>query len=348
MIAALHKTHIRPSGLFLGEHILKTIVSACCALALLGAVPLAQSQTSAQKSSQKWPERPVRIIIGFSPGSSTDFTARTIGPRLSELWGQPVIYENRSGAGGSLANATVAKATPDGYTLSMISSSFAVNYVLAAQAPYDPIKEFVAVTQVGYPTSVLATSPSLGIKTVKELIAMAHARPGKFFFGTTGAGSGTHMTTTRFNMAAGIKPQHVAFKGQPELLIEIVTGRVHFGIPGLGPSLPMIKDNRLVPLAVVTPKRAPQLPDVPAMIEVLPTFERDATHGLMAPAGTPRPIREKIAQDVARVLEIPEVKKQFEQISFFPAPMPPDEYQKLIVGLLANFERVAREAGLKK
>ena len=323
---------------------MRTIVSVWCLVWVSASALFAPSQASAQN----WPERPVRILIGFSPGSSTDFTARTIGPRLSELWKQPVIYENRSGAGGSLANAMVAKATPDGYTLSMISSSFAVNAVLAAQAPYDPIKEFVAVTQIGYPTSVLATSPSLAIKSVKELIAMAHARPGKFFFGTTGAGSGTHMTTTRFNMAAGIKPTHVAFKGQPELLIEIVTGRVHFGIPGLGPSLPLIKDNKLLPLAVVTPKRAPQLPDVPAVIEILPNFERDATHGLMAPAGTPKAVLEKISRDVARVLDMPEVRKQFEVINFFPAHVPPDEYQKVIHGLLVNFERVAREAGLKK
>ena len=322
---------------------MRTFVCVCSAW-LVGFSSVAQSQGSAQK----WPERPVRIVIGFSAGSSTDFTARVVGPRLSELWKQPVVFENRSGAGGSLANAMVAKSTPDGYTLSMISSSFAVNAVLSAPAPYDPIKEFVAVTQIGYPTSVLSTSPSLGIRTIKELIEMAHARPGKFFFGTTGAGSGTHMTTTRFNMAAGIKPTHVAFKGQPELLIEIVTGRVHFGIPGLGPSLPLIKDGKLLPLAVVTPKRAPQLPDVPTVNEVLPKFERDATHGLMAPAGTPRPILEKISRDVARVLEMPEVKKQFEGINFFPAHVPPDEYQKLIRQLLVNFERVAREAGLKK
>ena len=323
---------------------MRTFVSIWCSAWLIGAF----SSAHAQVSAKSWPERPVRIVIGFSAGSSTDFTARVIGPKLSELWKQPVVYENRSGAGGSLANAMVAKATPDGYTLSMISSSFAVNAVLAVKAPYDPIKEFVAVTQIGYPTSVIATSPSLGIKSIKELIAMANANQGKFFFGTTGAGSGTHMTTTRFNMAAGIKPQHVAFKGQPELLIEIITGRVHFGNPGLGPSLPLIREGKLVPLAVVTPKRAPQLPDVPAVIEVLPTFERDATHGLMAPAGTPRAVREKISRDVARVLEMPEVQKQFEQINFFPAHIPPDEYQKLIEGLLVNFERVAREAGLKK
>lgn len=323
---------------------MRTRVAVWCSVWIAGAAPLAQGQVS----DKKWPERPVRIVIGFTAGSSTDFTARTIGPRLAELWGQPVVYENRSGAGGSIANAMVARATPDGHTLSMISSSFVVNAVLAFKAPYDPVKEFVAVTQIGYPTSVLAAAPSLGIKTVKELIALAQARPGKFFFGSTGAGSGTHMTTTRFNMAAGIKPQHVAFKGQPELLIEIVTGRVQYGIPGLGPALPMIREGRLVPLAVVTPQRAPQLPDVPTVLETLPNFERDATHGLMAPAGTPKPVIEKIARDVARVLDMPEVRKQFEVINFVPAPIPPDEYQKVILGMLSTFERVAREAGIKQ
>lgn len=302
----------------------------------------------AQAPAQDWPTRPVRIVIGFSAGSSTDFTARTVGPKLAELWNQPVVYENRSGAGGGLANAMVAKATPDGYTLSMVSSAFVANTVLNVKAPYDPVKEFVAVAQVGYPTSVIVVSSSLGFKSLKDLIAAANASPGKFFFGTTGAGSGTHMATTRFNMAAGIKPQHVAFKGQPELLIEIVTGRVHFGIPGLGPAMSMIKEGKLVPLAVVTPKRAPQLPDVPAVLEILPNFERDATHGLVAPAGTPRSVLAKISRDLARVLEMPDVRKQFEAIGFVPAHIPPDEYQKVILRILAIYERVGREAGLRK
>ncbi len=312
---------------------------------LVGAAFFLQSQANAQD----WPTRPVRILIGFSPGSSTDFTARTIGPKLSELWKQPVVFENRSGAGGALANAMVAKATPDGHTLSMISASFVANTVLTAKSPYDPVKDFVAVAQVGYSTSVIVTSVSPGIRSLKDLIAAANASPpGKFFFGSTGAGSGTHMTTVRFNMAAGIKPQHVAYKGQSELIIEIVTGRVHYGIPGLGAALGMIKDRKLVPLAVVTPKRASQLPDVPTVLEILPNFERDATHGLMAPAGTPRRVLDKISRDLARVLEMPDVQKQFAAISFVPAHIGPEEYQKLIVRLLAGFQRVAREAGLRK
>lgn len=317
-----------------------------CSLGIAAAAFLAQAQ--AQALAQEFPTRPVRIVVGFSAGSSTDFTARTIGAKLADLWKQPVVYENRSGAGGAIGYAMVAKATPDGYTLALISSALVAGSVLSAKAPYDPLKDFAAVVQVGAPTSVVAVSASLGIKTLKELIAAAHAGGNKFFYGTTGAGSGTHMGTVRLNMAAGIKPQHVAFKGQPELLVEIVTGRVHYGIPGLGAAMGMIKEGKLLPLAVVTPARSPQLPDVPTVLEILPNFERDATHGLVAPAGTPKAVLEKISRDVARVVEMPDVRKTFEAISFMPAHVPPDEYQKVIARLVANYERVAREAGLKK
>lgn len=323
---------------------MRAITGWFCSTWLAGAACFAQAQVAAPD----WPTRPVRILIGFSPGSATDFTARTIGPRLAEIWKQSVVYENRSGAGGALANALVAKATPDGHTLSMISSSFVANTVLTAKSPYDPIKDFVAVAQIGYPTSVVSTSASLNIKTLKDLIAAAQAGGNKFFFGTTGAGSGVHMTTVRFNMAAGIKPTHVAFKGQPELVIEVVTGRVHYGIPALGSVMPMIKEGKLVPLAVVTPQRAPQLPDVPTVLEILPHFERESTHGLMAPAGTPKPVLEKISRDLARVLDMPDVRKTFDTINFVPAHISPDEYQKVIARLLVSYERVAREAGLKK
>ncbi|MBM3344381.1 MAG: tripartite tricarboxylate transporter substrate binding protein [Betaproteobacteria bacterium] len=318
---------------------MKTIATWWCAVGLVAAAPLAYAQ--------EWPTRPVRIVVGFSPGSATDFTARTIGPKLSEIWKHPVVYENRSGAGGSLAFAMVAKATPDGHTLALISSSLVATTIISS-ASYDAIKDFTHVAQVGYSTSVVTTSASLNIRSLKELIAAAQAGGGKFLYGTTGAGSGTHMANVRFNMSANIKPQHVAFKGQGELLVEIVTGRVHFGIPGLGPAMGMIKEGKLVPLAVVTPNRSPQLPDVPTVNEILPHFERDATHGLVAPAGIPRAVAEKISRDLARVLELSDVRKTFDAISFTPAHIPPDEYHKMIVRLQANYERVAREAGLKR
>jgi len=307
-------------------------------------VTAAQGVAQAQ---QKYPTRPVRIVVGFSAGSATDITARMLAPRLGEKWGQPVIVENRPGAGGTLAAAMVAKATPDGHTLLLISAAFAIGAVLHANLPYDPLKDFVGVAQIGASTGALTVAPSLGVKSVKELIALAQERPGKIFYGSAGAGSGIHMTAERFKMVAGIKTVHVGFKGQPEMLIEIMSGRIHYGFPGLGPALGMIRDGRLVVLAVVTQKRSPLLPDVPTLVEVLPGFERDATHGLLAPAGTPLRILNQVSKDVAGVLDLPDVKQQMLAISFEPAPSTPEEFNQIIRSMIGTFAKVVVAAGLR-
>ena len=302
------------------------------------------AQTS---SANNWPSRPVRMVVGFSAGSATDQSARLLAPRLSELWGQPVVIENRSGAGSSIASSMAAQATPDGYTLLVISASFAINAVLRSNVGYDPLRDFSGVSQIGYSTGALVISPTFGIKSVKELIAAANERPGKILYGSAGAGSGIHMSTERFRMAAGIKMTHVAFKGQPEMLIENLAGRVHLGMPGLGTSIGMIRDGRLLALAVVTPKRSPLLPDVPTVLETLPSFRRDASHAILAPAKTPRAIVNKVSRDIARVLDMPDVKKQMEAIDFIPAATSPEEFDKILRGMLVTFEEVARAAGLK-
>jgi tripartite-type tricarboxylate transporter receptor subunit TctC len=321
-------------------------------VAALHFAPTAAAQTPSKASGQgaaaaSWPTRPVRMIVGFSPGSASDITARIVAPKLAELWGQPLVIENRSGAGGSIAFAMAAQASPDGYTLLMITSSFAINAVLRPNVGYDPLRDFASVIQIGYPTGVLAVSPALGVKSVKALIALALERPGKILFGSSGAGSGVHMSAERFRMVAGIKTTHVAFKGQPEMLIEILAGRVHYGLPSLGPSLAMIRDGRLLALAVLTPKRSPLLPDIPAMTEILPAFRRDVANALMVPAKTPRAIVNRINKDVVRVLEMPDVKKQMEAIDFVPAPTTPEEFDQVLRGMLVTFEEVARAAGLK-
>jgi tripartite-type tricarboxylate transporter receptor subunit TctC len=327
----------------------------CLLLLLAAAAPVAGAQPNAQSAAQPaskgaephWPTRPVRLVLGFSAGSSLDITARLLGPKLADIWGQPVVIENRTGAGGSIASSMAVHATPDGYTLLMITSAFAINAVLRPAVGYDPLRDFTSVAQIGYPTGVLAVSPVLGAKSVKALIALAHERPGKILFGSSGAGSGIHLTAERFRMAAGIKVTHVAFKGQPEMLIEILAGRVHYGFPSLGPALGMIRDGRILALAVLTPKRSPLLPDVPAISEVFPTFRRDVTHALVAPAKTPQAIVNKVSKDVARVLDMPDVKKQMEAIDFIPAPTSPEAFDQVLRGMLVTFEEVARAAWLK-
>jgi len=269
-----------------------------------------------------------------------------IGPRLSEMWGQPVVVENRSGAGGTLAAAAVAKATPDGHTLLLISTSFAITAVLQSKLPYDPLKDFTGVAQVGTTTGMLTVPAALGVKSVKELIALAKARPGQLFFGSAGPGSGIHMTAERFKMLAGIDTVHVPFRGQPEMLVDILAGRVHYGFPSLGTALTFVREGRLLALAVVTAKRSPLLPDVPTMAEVLPGFERDAAHALMAPAGTPRYIVNKVSADVARVLDLPQVRQQMQAMSFDSAPSTPEEFDRILRNQLEIFAKVARAAGL--
>ena len=325
---------------------MRAMQSATFAALIAMGIAVTATQGVAQ-AQQKYPTRPVRIVVGFSAGSATDITARMLAPRLGEKWGQPVIVENRPGAGGTLAAAMVAKATPDGHTLLLISAAFAIGAVLHANLPYDPLKDFVGVAQIGASTGALTVAPSLGVKSVKELIALAQERPGKIFYGSAGAGSGIHMTAERFKMVAGIKTVHVGFKGQPEMLIEIMSGRIHYGFPGLGPALGMIRDGRLVVLAVVTQKRSPLLPDVPTLVEVLPGFERDATHGLLAPAGTPRRILNQISKDVAGVLDLPDVKQQMLAISFEPAPSTPEEFNQIIRSMIGTFAKVVVAAGLR-
>ena len=322
------------------------IVRSVASPAIIVAAFFAAAPDLAQ-AQQNYPSRPVRFVVGFSPGSATDITARMVGPRLAEMWGQPVVIDNRPGAGGAIATTAVSRAAPDGYTLALISASFAIGAVLHRDLPYDPLKDFVGVTQIGTTSGVLAVTPSLPVKSVKDLLALAKERPGKILFGSAGAGSGIHISAERFRMVAGINTVHIGFKGQPEMLLEIIAGRVHYGMPGLGPSMGMIKDGRIRALAVVTKNRSPLLPDVPVLSEVLPGFERDATHGLLAPAGTPRRILNKISKDVATVLELPEIKQMMVAMTFEPGPTTPEEYDRIIRNMIGVFSKVVVAAGLR-
>jgi tripartite-type tricarboxylate transporter receptor subunit TctC len=296
---------------------------------------------------QKYPSKPVRIVSGFSAGSATDITARMLAPKLSDGWGQPVVVENRSGAGGVIAASMVAQAAPDGYTLLLVSSAFAISAAMQPKLPYDPLRDLTGVAQIGFTTSALVVTPLLGVKSAKELIELAHERPGWLLYGSAGVGSGLHMSAERFRLAAGIQAVHVGFRGQPEMLVEIIAGRVHFGVPSLGTVLPFIKDGRLLALAVATPQRSPLLPDVPALAEVLPGFERDASHAILAPARTPRPISNQISREIARVLELNDVKQQMQAMSFVPAPTTPEEQDRILRVQIETFTKVVRLAGLR-
>jgi tripartite-type tricarboxylate transporter receptor subunit TctC len=298
-------------------------------------------------AQQKYPTKSIRIVVPSSAGGTQDTLARLIAPKLGDSLGQPVVVENRSGAGGMIGASIVAKAAADGYTFLLGGPGFAVGAAVHASLPYDPVKDFTGVAQIGYSTTVLVVTPALGVKSVKELIAFAHAQPGKLLYGSSGGGSATFMNAERFRMAAGIKATHVGFKGQPEFLLEIVAGRVHYGVGGLGPTITFIKNNQLVPLAVTTLKRAPLLPDVPTASEVVPGWGRDGSQGVLAPSQTPRAIVHQINREVARILEIPEVRERLMGVDFNIFTSTPEAYTKSLHGDIEVFRKVAREAGLR-
>jgi tripartite-type tricarboxylate transporter receptor subunit TctC len=317
------------------------------ARALAWVIIAALAATAGVAQAQNFPTKPIRLVVPFSPGGGTDTLARIIAQRMSENWAQSVVIENRTGAGGAIGTTIVAKATPDGHTLLVSSPGFVISAALNPKLPYDPLNDFVGITRLGFSTSVLAVNPSLGVKTVKDFIEYAKARPGKIFFSSAGAGSSTHMNGERFRLAAGIKPVHVAFKGSSDAMLEVVAGRVHYVVTGLITVLPYIQDGRLVALGVVTPTRSPMLPDVPTLAETLPGYKRDGSHVMLAPAGTPRKIVHQISNEVRRILDLPEVKERLKNFDYMLAPTTPEELDRVIRADIATFSEVVTLAGLR-
>jgi tripartite-type tricarboxylate transporter receptor subunit TctC len=298
----------------------------------------------AQKQ-QKFPSKPIRLLVSTSPGTPPDTIARMMSEKMSASWGQPVVVDSRLGAGGALAAGMVAKAAPDGHTLLMVSG-FAITAALQGNLPYDPIKDFARVGQLGNMSSGLFVAPALGVKSVKELIALAKAQPGKIVFGSNAAGSGSHLTGARFIRATGIKVISVAFKGSPEATIEVLAGRTHYTMGPLAIALPFIKDGKLLALALIRP--SPLLPDVPTLSETLPDFSRtDLSYGLLAPAGTPRPILHQINQEAARILDLPDIKARLQPMGFVTATSTPEEYDRILREQIEALSGLARDLGLK-
>jgi tripartite-type tricarboxylate transporter receptor subunit TctC len=317
------------------------------AIATLISTGMAGAAPGTLQAQQKFPLKPIRLVVAFTPGGTTDILARMVAPGMGETFGQPLVIENRPGAGGILAATIVAKAPPDGYTLLATSASLPINAVLNDNAQYNPLKDFASVGELGYSTTVLVVTPSLGVKTVKELVTLANSKPVKLLFGSTGAGSATHLSAERFRIAAGFKAQHVGFKGQSEFLIEIIAGRIHFGSSGLIVSLPFIRDGKLVALVVATPQRSPVLPEIPAAPEVLPGWGRDGSQAWLAPAGTPRAIRERISKELARQLAQPETRERLQNMGFNVASTTPEEHEKNLRADIEVFSRIVKEVGLK-
>ncbi len=299
-------------------------------------------------SAQGYPNKPVKVVVPFTPGSATDILARTLGQKLSEQWGQPVIVENRAGAGGTIGAGVVAKSPPDGYTLMVHSSGHAVNASMYPTLPYDTTKDFVEVATLGGQPNVLVVAPASGLRTVADLIAAAKKSPGALNYGSAGIGSGTHVNAEKFKLAAGIDAVHIPYKGTPEAITDTMTGRVTYFFSPISAALPNIREGKLVALGVSTAKRSSALPNVPTIAESgLPGFDYNLWVGLWAPAGTPQDIVDKINADVAKVLAMPDVRERLAALGAEPMVMTPADFRKFMREEIDDAAKVVKAAGIK-
>ena len=297
---------------------------------------------------QGYPNKPVHVVVPFTAGSATDILARTFGQKLSEMWSQPVVVDNRPGAGGTIGAAVVAKSAPDGYTLLVHSAAQAYNPSIYPSLPYDTVKDFIDIVPLGGQPNVLVVAPSTGMKTAAELIAQAKQKPGQLNFGSAGTGSGTHINGEKFKLAAGIDVLHIPYKGTPEALTDTIAGRVTYFFSPISAALPFVRDGKLVALAVSTAKRSGALPNVPTVAEAgLPGFDYSLWIGVFAPAGTPADVVDKIARDVRTVAQTADVKERFAAMGAEQMPMTPSEFKQFVDGEIADSAKVVKAAGIK-
>jgi len=300
------------------------------------------------QQADDYPARTIHILVGFTPGGGPDITARYIAQRLGDVWKQQVIVDNRPGAGGTIAAGTVARAVPDGYTLLSVSSAHAVAVAIYPKLPYDTFKDLAGITETASSSYVLVVSPSLGIRSVGELLAAAKAKPGQLNFSSAGVGSGTHFAAEQLKALAGIDVVHVPFKGIPESLTEAMTGRVQFFMAPIANSVNLVREGKLTGLAVSSARRDPLLPDLPTVAEAgVPGYESILWFGLLTSSGVPRPIVSKLNGGIVRILGDAETQKRFGPIGMTPRPTSPEDFDKLIRDDAAVFARIAREANIK-
>lgn len=298
--------------------------------------------------SQNYPTRPVRIIIPFTAGSQTDVLARLIGAKLTETSGHQVVSDNRPGAGGIVAGNIVVGANPDGQTILLTSIAYAVSAALYTKLPYDALKDIVGVGQIASTPLILVVNPGIGVKSVKELIALAKEKPGQLLFGSAGIGSGTHMGGEQFKFAAGINVVHIPYRGTPEALVDTAAGRVQYWLSPTGPAMAFVKDGRVLALAVTTAQRSPAYPDVPTIAESgLPGFDYDTWYGIFVPGQTPRAIIGQVNKAVSGVVNLPELKKNLLVQGVVLKSSSPEAFSKLVAEDIGKLSKIVKAANIK-
>lgn len=303
---------------------------------------------SAHAVAQTYPAKTIRYVVPFAPGGATDTLARVVGQKLNSAWGVPVIVENRPGAGGNLGTEVVAKAPADGHTLLMAINSHAINASLYSKLPYDPIKDFAPVTLVATSPNVLVVHPALPAKSVKELIALARARPGELTYASAGAGSGAHLAGELFKTMTKVKMLHVPYKGAGALIVELVGGQVSMSFVALPVAHPFMQAGKLRALAVTSASRSSLVPKIPAVAESgLSGFDVVSWFGTLAPAGTPRDVIAKLNTEIAKILQMPDVKERMNALGLELHGGSAEEFGKFIKADWAQWDKVIKSIGIR-
>jgi len=299
-------------------------------------------------AAEKYPGKPIRMLVPFSAGSQTDILARWVGEKMQESWGQQIVVDNRPSAGGTIASEYVLAANPDGHTLMMVSTGHAGNATMYSKLSYDTIKDFSGISRVASVPNLLVVTPTLGPKSVKDLVEYAKARPGKINFSSAGIGSGTQINGEMFKLAAGMDATHVPYKGAPESLNNVISGSVHFTFTPILVAMGQVKAGRVLVLAVSTAKRSAMFPDVPTVAEAgIPGFDYDQWYGVLASAKTPRPLIKTVNQEIVRILNLPDIKDRLLTQGAAPSPTTPEEFDAFIRSEVKRFAKVLIAAGAR-
>ena len=311
-------------------------------MAVLVAAPTVSAQSA-------YPNRPVKILVGFTPGTAPDLAARILADRFAEVWGSPFVVENVPGAGSNIATAQVAKATADGYTLLMGgNSSLVINPSLYETLPFDPVKDFAPISQVFVAANVLAVPSELPIKSVEDLVALAKASPGKLSYGHAGVGTSQHLAAELFKHMAHVEIASVPYRGTTALMPDLLAGRITLSFANIVNVVPLARQGKLRALAITSIKRSPLAPELPTMAESgYPGFEAVPWFGLVAPVGTPKDIVDKLHAETARTLATPEVRKKFDELGIEPVGNTPAEFAAIIRKEIPEWAKVVKDAGIK-
>lgn len=314
------------------------VLGAAAALACAGAA-----------CAQGWPSRPIRYIVPFAPGGTTDILGRMVAPGLSASLGQPVVVENRAGQAGSIGAAELARAAPDGYTIGGGTiSSHAINPSLYARLPYDAVRDFAPVTMLATLPNMLVVHPSLGVGSVQELIALLKANPNKYSFGSAGNGTSQHISGELFKMMTGVSMQHIPYKGSGPMIPDLLAGTVQLAFENITTAIQPVRTGRLKALAVTSAKRSFVAPEVPAMAETgLAGYDISSWQALFAPAGTPRTIVSRLHAEVARILNSPENLKKLHDLGLEAGGMAPEELGAMVQREIPRLGKVVRESGAR-